>query len=158
MIVLRFASSRSGTCRSVEFTRCSSMKLPNQPDRANRRQPLDFRKPVGEADVRFGGGGSSSGTFGGITGIHVMKPFTNAIARLMLVVLLCSSSGCVTQQAIRTAKGSSHTNDKGEVVVEEKPQPAAYAFLPFTVVIDIAMLPLYGIAWICIRTGIYHDP
>ena len=27
------------------------MKRPNQPDRANRRQPLGFREPLGEAAV-----------------------------------------------------------------------------------------------------------
>ena len=35
--------------RSFETMRITS---PNKPDRANRRQPLDFREPVGEADAR----------------------------------------------------------------------------------------------------------
>ncbi len=47
---------------------------------------------------------------------------------------------------IHTAKGSTTTNDKGEVVVTEKPEPGVYIFLPFAVASDVVTSPFQAVA------------
>ena len=53
---------------------------------------------------------------------------------------------------IHTAKGSSHKNEQGEVVVDEKPQPAIYAIVPLAVAADTVLLPVYGVTAIIVLT------
>ena len=43
---------------------------------------------------------------------------------------------------IDSARGSTHKNDKGEVIVDKKPQPAYYMLLPLTVPGDIVLTPI----------------
>ena len=60
-------------------------------------------------------------------------------------------------QVIHTAKGSSHKNEQGEVVVDEKPQPAIYAIVPLAVAADTVLLPVYGVTAIIVLTIMATD-
>ena len=62
---------------------------PNQSDRTNRRQPLDFREAVGKVlRPGFDGGGSSSGTFGGESRLILGEIVNRRWTRMLY---LCSS-------------------------------------------------------------------
>lgn len=69
-----------------------------------------------------------------------MKLFTFA-AGVSLLALALSTSGCITAETIDHAEGSQYTNDKGEVIVNEKSKPELYVFLPLTVPADIVTFP-----------------
>jgi hypothetical protein len=63
-----------------------------------------------------------------------------------LICLLWVGSGCATGSTIRTARGSKATNDKGEIVVTEKPAPGVYVLLPFAFAFDVATSPFQACA------------
>jgi len=57
------------------------------------------------------------------------------------IFLLIGSSGCMTMTTVEAARIKSHKNQKGEVVVDQKPRPGFYALIPLTVAGDIATSP-----------------
>lgn len=65
------------------------------------------------------------------------------IPYILLICLLITGSGCMTTHTIKNAKGRSHTNQNGEVVVDKKPEKGYYALVPFAVIGDTALLPVY---------------
>ena len=67
---------------------------------------------------------------------------------MLIMLILVSSIGCVTQETIRQAKPATTFNDKGEEVVFRKAQPAYYALVPFAVAVDIAASPFYLFAFV----------
>jgi len=69
-----------------------------------------------------------------------MKSFSFALS-VTLLALALSTSGCITAETIDHAEGSQYTNDKGEVIVNEKATPELFALLPLTVPADIVTLP-----------------
>ena len=72
--------------------------------------------------------------------VVVMKLVTFA-ARFTLLGLVLCTSGCITAETLDHAEGSKYTNDKGEVVVNEKSKPELYGLLPLTVPADIVTFP-----------------
>jgi hypothetical protein len=67
------------------------------------------------------------------------------------IALICAlvlwTAGCATQRTWETARGTQHEDAKtGEMVSDGK--PAAYAFLPFAVALDVATAPLQLPFWI----------
>jgi hypothetical protein len=75
------------------------------------------------------------------------------IGSLLLVTFLISSNGCMTNAAIKNATGTTaggYTNDKGEFIHYDKPNPAYYALLPLTIPADIVTAPfqLIAVLWI----------
>ncbi len=52
----------------------------------------------------------------------------------------------MTATVIYSAQGSSHKNDKGEVIVDKPSKPCYYAFIPLTVAGDAATLPFQLVA------------
>jgi len=63
----------------------------------------------------------------------------NALAIGALIVL----SGCATDKTLMAAQDDVRTNAKGEEVVEKKGKHGYYALLPFAVLGDIALTPVY---------------
>ena len=59
----------------------------------------------------------------------------------MLIVLLISSNGCMTFEAVDDAEAQTHLDEKGHVIVDEKSHPAYYALLPLSVPADVALSP-----------------
>ena len=59
-------------------------------------------------------------------------------------------TGCTTL-TLQKAKGSSHKDKKGRTVVDEKPEPAAYALLPLALAADAATLP---VLWVVATVGV----
>ena len=72
---------------------------------------------------------------------HRMK--RHALTALICALLLCAA-GCATQRTWETARGMDHQD--GEIASDAK--PAAYAFLPFAVALDVATAPLQLPFWI----------
>jgi hypothetical protein len=61
--------------------------------------------------------------------------------------LLLFTAGCATQRTWETARGTQHEDPKtGEVVSDAK--PAAYAFLPLSVALDVVTAPFQLPFWI----------
>ena len=56
----------------------------------------------------------------------------------LICALLLSTAGCATQRVWETARGTDHQD--GEIASDAK--PAAYAFLPFAVALDVVTAPL----------------
>jgi hypothetical protein len=90
-------------------------------------------------------------------------------ARLLLSVLIATVlwSGCVTGTTIQAAK--EHVNYKPQKVEEgkitplevesiEKAKPGYYALVPFAVVADVALIPVYVLGTIAINLGILPVP
>jgi|ERR1051325_497373 hypothetical protein len=63
------------------------------------------------------------------------------IASFWLVITLASVAGCATRQTLDVARGKSHRHTKEN---EQRPEPAAYAFIPITVALDAITLPFQG--------------
>ena len=77
----------------------------------------------------------------------------------MLIALTPSAlTGCCTTLTVQKAKGSSHTDKKGKIVVDQKPEPAAYALLPVAVIGDIATLPYWVVVTIAVNLGLMRPP
>ena len=79
---------------------------------------------------------------------------TIALALLLQTFL----GGCFTERTIDLARGGESTyvdnKTKKEITTVKKPQPAAYALLPFAVVGDIASLPFWVGACIPVWLGL----
>jgi hypothetical protein len=59
----------------------------------------------------------------------------------LICALLFGTAGCVTQRTWEAARGTQQKDPKtGEMVSDAK--PAAYAFLPLAVALDVATAPL----------------
>ena len=66
-----------------------------------------------------------------------------------LLLVLLSVSGCMTFNTVEFAKGRTHTDNDGKVIVDEKPKPGYYWLIPVTVPADIATSP-FQLVFICI--------
>jgi len=83
----------------------------------------------------------------------------------IIAIVLCS--GCVTGITIEAAK--EHVSYKPQKVVDgqitpleiesvEKAKPGYYALVPFAVVTDVALIPVYVLGTIAINLGILPVP
>ena len=88
-----------------------------------------------------------------------------AVLPALTAIVLCT--GCVTGTTIEAAK--EHVNYKPQKVVDgkntppevesvEKAQPGYYALVPFAVVADVALLPVYILGTIAINLGLLPVP
>ena len=86
---------------------------------------------------------------------------------LSALAVIALSSGCVTGATIEAAK--EHVNYKPQRVVDgkitppevesvDKAKPGYYALVPFAVVADVALLPVYVLGTIAINLGILPVP
>jgi hypothetical protein len=79
------------------------------------------------------------------------------IGNLLLILLIASSSSCVTHATVERAKGHQlYWSD----APDNTPHPAYYAFLPLTIPLDIATCPFQAIFWVATSspTTTNHDP
>jgi uncharacterized protein YceK len=85
-----------------------------------------------------------------------MKTQVNKTLSLLLLTIFASMTltGCCTTLTLQKARGSSHTDKKGRTVVDEKPEPAAYALLPLAVAGDAATLPFWVVVTIGVNFGL----
>jgi uncharacterized protein YceK len=68
----------------------------------------------------------------------------------LFLVLLLLASGCATSHCVHYANGSYAPKEDEEA----KPHPAMWAVLPFAVVVDIPLLPVYAVmAYPWIKSG-----
>jgi len=74
-----------------------------------------------------------------------MKIHAQVFNGLFLLALLVSLNGCMTMIAADHAKAKSHEDDKGNVVVDKKSQPAYYVLMPLTVPADIVTFPFQAV-------------
>jgi uncharacterized protein YceK len=74
-----------------------------------------------------------------------MKIISQIVASLVAGALLVGSSGCITMVTADHAKAKTHEDDKGNVIVDKKSQPAYYALMPLTVPADIVTLPFQAV-------------
>jgi uncharacterized protein YceK len=74
-----------------------------------------------------------------------MKGISQIMASVVVVALFVSSNGCMTMATADHAKAKTHEDDKGNVVVDKKSQPAYYALMPLTVPADIVTLPFQAV-------------
>ena len=59
----------------------------------------------------------------------------------------------MTTATVDHAKAWMHKDDKGDVVVQKKPQPAYYLLVPLTVPLDIVTFPIQAIWYL----GAHHE-
>jgi hypothetical protein len=83
-------------------------------------------------------------SLGGITNMKI-------IPCIFLICLLITTNGCMTMTTVGNAKGITHQNEKGDVVVDEKPKPGYYALIPFAVAGDIVTSPIQLIMVLMMR-------
>ncbi len=70
------------------------------------------------------------------------------IIGLLLIALLLSTNGCMTNATVQRAKGQQlYWSD----APDNTPHPAYYAFLPLTIPLDIATCPIQGICWLALN-------
>ena len=79
------------------------------------------------------------------------------IAGLLVAFL---NSSCLTSRTIEAAKGEHYTckTPNGEETVDKKPHPAMYAVVPFAVIGDVAMSPLWIPIIIAVNLGLMEPP
>ncbi len=83
----------------------------------------------------------------------------NVVIAGFLVVFL--TSGCLTSRTIQAAKGEHYTcnTPEGEQTVDKKPYPAMYAVVPFAVIGDVVLVPIYWIpVTIAVNLGLMEPP
>jgi uncharacterized protein YceK len=81
--------------------------------------------------------------------------FLKAICGLTLIGLTSTAlTGCCTTLTLQKAKGSSHTDKQGKTIVDEKPEPAAYALLPVAAIGDVATLPFWVVVTMAVNLGL----
>ncbi len=79
-------------------------------------------------------------------------PTRHTISRACLLALFLTS-GCVTSHSVRYARGD-YAPKEGE---DAKPHPAMWAVVPFAVVVDIPLLPVYAVmAYPWVKSGEVH--
>jgi hypothetical protein len=84
-------------------------------------------------------------------GMKTLKIMKNTVVAGLIVVLL--NCGCLTSRTIQIAQG------EHEEEVAEKPHPAMYAVVPFAVVGDVVMIPLYWIpVTMAVNVGLIEPP
>jgi uncharacterized protein YceK len=72
---------------------------------------------------------------------------------VFLFVVLCLT-GCLTADTLDAAKAHTHTNEKGEVVIDEPAKPGYYAQLPLAILADTILLPVYAVAIVGVNLGL----
>ena len=79
------------------------------------------------------------------------------IIGLLLIALLVSTNGCMTNATIQGAEG--HHAGWSDAPPASTPHPAYYALLPLTIPLDIATCPIQAIFWIATSspTTTNHD-
>lgn len=73
-----------------------------------------------------------------------MHTTLKSIGSILLIALLVSSDGCMTNTTIEHARGTTsggYENENGEFIHYDKPNPAYYGLLPLTVPADIVTSP-----------------
>ena len=69
------------------------------------------------------------------------------IPTILLLLVMCAASGCMTCLTVEKARGWPATSESGETRPTEKPQKGFYAFIPLAVAGDVATGPLQLVAF-----------
>ena len=67
--------------------------------------------------------------------------FAKLISNLLLIVLILTLNGCMTCRTLDSAKAKTHSDEQGQVVVDQKGHPVKYVLLLITVPADVVTSP-----------------
>jgi len=69
--------------------------------------------------------------------------FRRGLTSVSVLLLAASLSGCLTHSTIEHTKEYSYTNSEGDKKIVWEAKPGLYAVVPFAVLGDIALTPVY---------------
>lgn len=149
----------------VRGARRSGAKLGHEPEETRQRCRKPQPKPFGDQTRRAYEAlhlkcGCQPHPFRETFGrLAISRDMKNVVIAGLLVAVL--TSGCLTSQTIEAAKGEHYTckTPEGERTVDKKPHPAMYTVVPFAVIGDVILVPIYWIpVTIAVNLGLMEPP